>query len=387
MTFLLINRHFGGDHVPTGRMLADVARGLKEKGHEVSVFSARSDYAGICSGDDERHLGIQLYRAWSAGEKYRLWSWVVFLVQCHIAVAMLSWDRCVLLTDPPFLGCVSATATLFGLRRKPVYWWTMDLYPEALVACGVIKSGGLWERVLRLVNEVALRFMRGIICLDDRQRRRLSSYKNWNRNPDYSSVVSPWDARPLGVVRVEGNRFLRLFPELVNRKIALYAGNLGEAHSFGEIVAAAQLLGASGRDDWMFIFAIRGAQRKALEITAKSMHNIMVMDYQPAELTSDMLSSATVHIITMRKGWEGVVVPSKLYGVVATRRPVLYIGPSDSGTAHEIKKWSMGQILEPGVKEEHVVEALDKLSVVAWKCGEPPAAESRIEALVRFISE
>ena len=44
MTFLLVNRHFGGDDVPTGRMLADLAMELKKAGHGVTVLASRSKY-------------------------------------------------------------------------------------------------------------------------------------------------------------------------------------------------------------------------------------------------------------------------------------------------------------------------------------------------------
>lgn len=223
-------------------------------------------------------------------------------------------------------------------------------------------------------------------------------------------VVPPWDDR--------GNIALATEESLKN--LALYAGNLGEAHCFEEILAAASYLPG----DWTIRFAARGAKLSALrakasqsghgdlshsrpegdsarysrgqinasqkkashgltrieedlfsggdpagksllpEGAAKSGATVHVSGYVSEEETPGLLASARVHLITMSPGWEGIVVPSKLYGCIRTGRPVLFIGPENADTAREIRAHDWGKVLPPGASGEEVAAAI--LELAAW---------------------
>ena len=63
----------------------------------------------------------------------------------------------------------------------------------------------------------------------------------------------------------------------------------------------------------------------------------------------------------MSPGWEGIVVPSKLYGMLKTGRPILFIGPDNCGTAQEITSSGAGVILAPETPSGVIVETLDRL--------------------------
>src|ERR1019366_9256120 len=102
MRILLVNRHYGGDQVPTGRMLRDLAEVLTGEGHEVDVVATKSSYAGV--PDQDATLNVRrLIHPWGAGERARVVSWFAFLTQATLLTPLMEWDRCVLLTVPPFL--------------------------------------------------------------------------------------------------------------------------------------------------------------------------------------------------------------------------------------------------------------------------------------------
>jgi colanic acid biosynthesis glycosyl transferase WcaI len=359
MKLLLVNRHFGHPQVPTGRMLADVAQELAARGHTVTVFTTLSSYAGPQAGDKTRG-GLRIHYAWSLKEHYRLLNWVLFLIQALIVALVSEWERCLILTDPPFLGLCAVAGTRFGFAPRQVYWWTMDLYPESLSAAGLVRTGGVIDRALRQINEITLRHTNAVICLDSAQVRRLTEYRWFRSSPRFCRVIPPWDDRPIGMAMRKDNRFLIKYG-LLGVRIALYAGNLGEAHCYSDILAAARLLSQEGRTDWRIVFVTRGAKRKQLEAAASEVPSILVLDYQPPELTADLLSAADVHLLTMSPGWEGIVVPSKLYGMLKTGRPILFIGPDNCGTAQEITSSGAGVILTPDSPPGVIVEMLDRL--------------------------
>ena len=308
-------------------------------------------------------------------------------------------------------------------RRVAV--WLMDLYPEALAASGRITKSNPLYRWYFNKRQKALAAADLLICLGEAQKalvgkcegEKVGRWEGSNREqgtgdgkqvagkterPNYrptetptppltqcvrTAVVPPWDDR--------GNIALATEESLQN--LALYAGNLGEAHCFEEILAAAPYLPA----DWTIRFAARGAKRSALlsklrsdewrvtgdesgsasafapandsGVTSGSLKLtdlklktagavVHVSGYASEEETPELLASARVHLITMSPGWEGIVVPSKLYGCIRTGRPVLFIGPENADTAREIRANDWGKVLPPGASGEEVASAILNLA-------------------------
>lgn len=357
MRILIVNRHYGNDHVPTGRMLRDLTDTLLGEGHEVVVLAARSSYVETAE-TEAAAAGAQVHYVPTFGEKYRVVSWGLFLLQAWLRVPFMRWDRCVVLTDPPFLASVAVLLRPFGNRYRRIFWWTMDLYPEILVSSGRLGAKHPLNRFLRWVNNATIRRMGGFVFLGECQLERFQTYPAW-RDRDYI-IVPPWDHRPIARVAREENRFIEKFG-LADKKIALYAGNLGEGHTFAPLVRAAEALRDAGRDDWALVFTIRGSKKAALTEAARDLPNILITDYQPVDWTSDLLWSAHAHLITITSESKGLVVPSKLYGVLQTDAPVLFVGPHDADTAREIRRYHAGESVEEGCDGREVVAALDRL--------------------------
>lgn len=383
MRTLIVNRHFGNDHVPTGRMLRDLTESLQGSGHEVVVLAARSSY--VATTAEEQADGVEVCYVPTFGERYRVVSWVVFLLQAWLRVPFMRWDRCIVLTDPPFLGSLAILLRPFGGRYKEMCWWTMDLYPEILVSSGRIAENSLFHRVLRGINNQIIKRMGGFVLLGECQLERFQTYPAWP-DRDYI-IVPPWDRRPIARVERDANRFIEQYA-LQDKKIALYAGNLGEGHTFAPLVRAAETLREEGREDWALVFVIRGSKKSQLEAVAKDLPAILITDYQPVEWTSDLLWSAHVHLITINAASKGLVVPSKLYGVLHTDAPVLFIGPEDADTAREIRRYQAGESLVEASDGPAIVAALDRLHA-RYQEGDPdrlPADTTGPDQIAEFTT-
>ena len=383
MHFLLVNRYFGGGSVPTGRMLLDVSLDLSRQGHTVTVIASTSRYvkSEVLLPKHSDHVKIRWLTEIGPG---RLAGWIGFWFKVAFILPATSWDRCVLLTDPPFLPFAARLARIFTGRQRRYYWWTMDLYPEALVAAGMISQRNPLWICLRWLNDLGLGAMNGVIALGPRQLQRLQTYRGWDKLADSSVVVPPWDTRPIRRISPEENVVLRQFG-WQGRKIALYSGNLGQGHLFQEFADAARWFYEGRRDDWIFAFVIRGENRRDLEVMTKDFPNIRVLDYLSDDFTADLLWAATVHLISMKSGWEGVIVPSKLYGALQTAAPVLFIGPEDSDTATEILRLKRGLTLSPNTSGDTVARVLEELAQPSWR-QEPFLNEGSSREVARFIT-
>jgi len=386
MRILIVNRHFGDEHVPTGRMAADVAGAFMAAGHEVTVMAARSSYS-ITAGSGESSNGAKLIHLYTMGEKRRLVTWFLFLLQAWARVPFTKWDRCIFLTDPPFLAAISILMRPFARStRRDIFWWTMDLYPEILVGSGRMKERSWFYSAMRRLNCEIIRRMGGVIVLGECQRKRMMKYQSWR--DENHIVVPPWDNRLIARVKPDHNRFLEKY-NLRKKKVALYAGNLGEGHTFASLVDAARELNKRRRDDWAIVFVIRGSKKEQLAEAARGLSSIMVLDYQPVELTSDLLWAADVHLITMKAGAQGLVVPSKLYGVLQTDAPVLFIGPPDADTAQEINHYCAGESLGENPSGEEVLTAMDRLQKRFFEgnCTKLTPTDSGSGRIVEFVTQ
>ena len=345
-------------------MARDVAVELQRQGHEVSVLASRSNYAGSAreTPGADGFFNVKQVREMRGG---RLMGWTSFWLQALPPLASRRWDRCVILTDPPFLPFAAWLTCAFRKKQQRLYWWTMDIYPEALVAAAMVRETSLIYRCLRWLNELGLSQMNGVIALGQRQLQRLQTYRRWNRAAGFVALVTPWDIRPIQRVEAPANRVLNRLAGH-GKKVALYSGNLGEGHPFVPFVEAAHWFQNQGRTDWLFVFVVRGAGRSELEALGGNLPNMRILDYLPESETPDLLWSATVHLVSMKPGWEGVIVPSKFYGTLQTCAPVLFLGPLDADTATEIHAKERGISLPPTATGEDVVQALDKLTEPVW---------------------
>jgi len=168
-----------------------------------------------------------------------------------------------------------------------------------------------------------------------------------------------------------------------NYKVALYAGNLGEGHPHAEFVAGARWLYGSGRHDWLFVFVVRGSGVAQLRAESVTLPNVRVLDYLPESERANLLWAAAVHLVSMKPGWEGVIVPSKLYGILKTEAPVLFVGPEDADTSQEIRRLRRGKVLPIASDGKAVASSLDELE--RQPRSEPFADEAGIAKIAEYL--
>jgi glycosyltransferase involved in cell wall biosynthesis len=92
------------------------------------------------------------------------------------------------------------------------------------------------------------------------------------------------------------------------------------------VTAAKQLAG----DGIGFVFVGEGAQRAQLESLAAGVSNIRFLPFFPGSKIPSVLAAADAHLITIKRGLEGVVVPSKMYGILAAGKPIVAAAPNET---------------------------------------------------------
>ena len=102
------------------------------------------------------------------------------------------------------------------------------------------------------------------------------------------------------------------------------------------------------------VFVGSGAQRSAVEAAAAGADNIRFLDYFPSKKISSVLVAADAHIVTIKRGLEGVVVPSKMYGILAAGEPIIAVAPKETDVVSLGAKQGFGVAADPDKPAELV---------------------------------
>jgi colanic acid biosynthesis glycosyl transferase WcaI len=73
-----------------------------------------------------------------------------------------------------------------------------------------------------------------------------------------------------------------------------------------------------------------------------------VRPYQPKERLGETLAAADVHLVSLKPALEGLIVPSKFYGIAAAGRPTIFIGAKDGEIARLLAETGCGFTVPPG---------------------------------------
>jgi len=121
-----------------------------------------------------------------------------------------------------------------------------------------------------------------------------------------------------------------------------YSGNFGRAHSFGELLEAMTLL--EPRNEIRFLLIGEGAELENLleAVERKHLHHVSFRPYQPHDTLCQSLGAIDLHLVTLKEGMEGLVYPSKIYGVLAAGRPIAFVGDRDGEIANFIREHDIG---------------------------------------------
>ncbi|MBB5751860.1 glycosyltransferase involved in cell wall biosynthesis [Prosthecomicrobium pneumaticum] len=243
-------------------------------------------------------------------------------------------DIVVVKTDPPLLSLVvGPIAALRGARRID---WLQDLFPEVAGALGIGagRLGKAGQRLLARLRDRSLRRAAAVVAIGDRMAARVAAA---GVPQGRIHVLPNWaDGRLIRPIDRDANP-LRAAWGLGEAFVVGYSGNLGRAHDYRTLLDAIGRIERAVSDGppILFLFIGGGAQYEAFRraVAAEGLGSVRFEPYQPRERLAESLSAADLHLVSLRPALEGLIVPSKFYGIAAAGRPTLFIGAADGEVA------------------------------------------------------
>jgi len=374
LRFVFVNRFYWPDEPATAQLLTDLAEALAARGHSVSVIAS---HPGGDTPSAEQRRGVAIVRVRvtrlnRCGLLGKLADFTTFYVGCLIGliVQVRPGDIVVALTDPPLLGAGVWLAA--RLRRAKVIHWAQDIYPEVAVAL----TGNRWLGVFAPLRDLAWRRAEACVTLGSDMKRVLSRA---GVEPRRLTVIPNWAPAGLDVQPAGTADALRKKWELVGKFVVLYSGNLGRVHDLAPLLDVAERLQA--QPHIVFVFVGRGAQLATLQARTdeRKLKNIRFQSPQPRDELATALSLGDLHLVTLLPGCESFVFPSKLYGIAAVGRPILFVGPPDCEIATLIKARRIGRTFSRG-ETVAMADTITGLSFAPTECAALGNAASKFSA-------
>ena len=366
-SILFVNQHYWPDFASTGQHLTDLAEHLAASGFNVSVLCSRGRYlAGeleVPLLETRNGVTIHRVRASSFGRDRhlgRILDYGTFYLQTIARLFRRNrYQYIVFLTTPPLLSFMGGILRRITGQKYGI--WSMDLHPDAEEEVGMIKTGSPTARLLHALNDFGYRNAEFIVDLGAFMKQRLVQR---DVRPERLHTIPVWSHKDeVEPVDRESNPLIDELG-LSDKFVIMYSGNAGLVHRFDETLAAMKRL----RDDpdVFFLFVGAGPRRKEIEAFAgeNDIQNFRYLDYFDRSQLKLSLSIADVHLLTLRDSAAGIAVPGKLYGIMASGRPVLMVGPEASEPGETIQEEDCGYVIDPTRDDQSVDSIVDHIQTL-----------------------
>jgi len=330
---IFLNRFFYPDCSATSQILSDLAFNLSASKIDVCVIASRQRYDDPRAGLKafETVLGVRIYRAWTThygrGSLVgRFFDYLSFYLTSFWRLLILTSgkDTVVAMTDPPLTSVIAALAA--KIRGARLINWTQDLFPEVALVLRVKGVHGCAAHLLKNIRNTSLQAADVNVVIGKKMGQRINDQGVETKR---IKVIHNWSDGGMIKPLSHAENPLRKEWGLERKFVVGYSGNMGRAHEFETILGAAELL--KDKKEIIFLFIGEGSQRALIEAQVKirGLQNFLFKPTQAYEYLSHSLCVADIHLVTLRPELEGLIVPSKFYGIVAAGRPVIFIGDKE----------------------------------------------------------
>jgi colanic acid biosynthesis glycosyl transferase WcaI len=349
---IFINRYFHPDQSATSRLLSDLAFALADAGHNILILTGQQCYDDPDARLPAREIRgrVKVHRL--SGTRFgritllgRAIDYVSFYVSMALSLLRLAraGDTIVPMTDPPMLSVfVAPIARLKGCR---IINWLQDLYPEVALAVGTPFIKPIVAKLIKPFRDRSLRAADCNVVIASAMAERVSTL---GVKKEHIRVIHNWvDDHALSPIPAHENPLRRGWG-LQDKFVVGYSGNLGRVHDIDTILlASAELVDCQ----IVFLCIGGGAQYDALKETVEKRGLTDLFRFMPYQSETDLpysLSAADVHWLSHKPEFEGLVFPSKFYGIAAVGRAIIAITSRQSELAKLVSQYQCGLVVEQG---------------------------------------
>ncbi|MGB3192034.1 MAG: glycosyltransferase family 4 protein [Limnoraphis sp.] len=330
----IITQFYPPDYAATGQLIAELATQLQSLGMRVKIFTGQPGYAFQNSKAPQKEIdkGVHIQRTrttqiWSKRIRGKALNGLFFCFRSglHLLRSVNRSEVLLLTTAPPYLTILGYLAHLcFGQHYACLLY---DLYPDVAVELGLISPKNPLVKFWDWMNGKVWKRADSIIVLSSTMKDRIIA-KCPQIEPKISVIQNWADSKFIKPLNKTENWFVREF-NLLEKFTVLYSGNMGRCHDMDTIIEAAVEL---QNEPIQFVFIGGGAKRETCmkKVQELRLDNCVFLPYQDKAVLPYSLTACDLSLVSVSEGMEGIVAPSKFYGVLAAGRPVAVVCESHS---------------------------------------------------------
>ena len=353
---LVIEQHFYPEVAATGQLLLDLCEDLIKDGYQVQVITGNPTeiYSKqINIKRREKYKGIEIVRLRNTRlSKYNMATRIINYITFHLAILFHiilypKPDLVLVLSNPPFIAFHGLILKI--LKNCKIIYNVQDLFPELAIQLKKLKNKP-FIFVLKGLSRYIIRRMDKVVVVGEYMEKKMKEEILKNYDAKHILTIHNWaDGEKIKVIE-DNDNYLKKHWGLDGKFVVLYSGNIGYLHEFDTIIATAENLHKKGNNDIVFVFIGEGIKKEYIkkEVHNRKLKNILFFPYQPRENLTYSLGLADISLVTLEKGFEGMVVPSKIYGILASGRPVIGIVGRESEITEIINKAKCGKVVQIG---------------------------------------
>ncbi len=321
---IFLTQYFYPELNSTAQLLYELAIDLIDKGLKITIYAKYPDkWPDKISRTFQKNLTVHWIKTTSFPKRLfwgRSINYAIFFIRLVMKTCFSSKKgKILVLSSPPFLPILAFL--LNRIKRQRYIYLVHDLYPDVAVKLGFLKNNGLIEKLWVRFNRLLIKHADKVIVLDKSMQNKIEQYTalcdknklviipNW-ADGDFVKPISK-DENPL--IKKLG---------LENKFIIMYAGNFGLTHNLEIFLQVAKCF---MNTNVVFLFIGEGAKKKKMieMMKQENISNVRILPYFDRELLPFSLAIADIHLIVLDKGFNGLSVPSKIYNILASGRPIL----------------------------------------------------------------
>jgi len=353
---VVVTPHFEPDVAPTGEVVTRLVHELAARGHHIEVLTSlpwyrdhriEDGYEGRLVRSEDTPWGrIARINPFATSDKRNLFKRGAAFVGFS-AVASAIGVRgepvgAVLAVSPPLT--LGAAGYLIARARSASFIFNIqDVYPDVAVELGVLRNRfviGAAARLERFCYERADK----VTVLSDGLKDNVGAKTDPAKVTVIPNFVDIDWIKPEPIENSYRDEF-----GLRGKKVIMYAGNVGLSQSMDMVLDSAMALEYD--PDIVFVINGGGAALEEVARRARRLPNVRLVGMQPAERLPQVLGAADVHLVPLKKGLARSSVPSKVYSILASERPLVASVDEGSEVALLVEQAKAGFAVPPGDAE------------------------------------
>lgn len=251
---------------------------------------------------------------------------------------MLKYNHIIVYSNPPILPLIPDV--IHRITRKKYSFIVFDIAPDNAIKTGATKPGSIIDKLMKYINKHVYKNATNVIVLGNEMKDYLIENKI-SKHPEKISVIPNWyDEKKIQHNEIVNIEFKKLRDQY--KKIVLYSGNMGQLQDMKTIMD--YLLLNKDNPEILTILSGHGKKRSDVRsfISQNNIKNVKVFDFLTGTDYSDVLVMADACIVSLVEEGRGLGVPSKIYGYLAAKKPLIAIMDNDTDIVNEIIQFNAG---------------------------------------------